>query len=270
MTWSRRLLAASGIAYVFTGLTAFVLPEFAAANFPWNVSEFVAMTIGAWTLGIGLMALEAARSWRNGGRPYPLLVGAWLFSALELIVVLAFLPSLRTDHFLTIPYLAALALGAASGVLGARGWWAKRGQLAAEGDDMPRWVFVTYAAFVVVTGLLAGVAMIVVPVSGAIFPEPLGPFTTRAFAAFFAALAAGALPLLVTRDVEAAAQYARAGLYPDVLILAAAISYVHLFDFRARPGGLVYIGAYAVTAIAAMSVVYWHRRQGDVSWRAGA
>ena len=270
MTWSRRLLAASGIAYVFSGLTAFVLPDFGAANFPWNVSEFVAMTVGAWTLGIGLMALEAARSWRNGGRPYPLLVGAWLFSLLELVAVLLFLPSLRSDHFLTIPYLAALSLGTASGVLGARGWWARRGELSVTGNDMPRWMLITYAAFVVVTVLLAVIATVVVPASGSIFPEPLGAFTTRAFAAFFAALAAGALPLLFTRDVEPAAQYARAGLYPDVLILAAAISYLELFDFRARPGGLVYIGAYVVTAIAAMSIVYWHRRQGEVSWRAEA
>lgn len=266
-TWSRRLLAASGIAYVFTGLLAFVLPDFAAANFPWKVSEFVAMTIGGWTLGIGLMALEAARLWRTGGQPYPLLIGAWLFSLLELLVVLAFGPLLRTDHFLTISYLAALVFGTASGLLGARGWWARRRELVATGEGMPRWILVTYAAFVAVTALLAVVALIVVPTNSTIFPEPLGAFTTRAFAAFFAALGAGALPLLFTRDVVPAAQYARAGLFPVVLILAAAISYLHLFDFSARPGGMIYVGAYIVTAMAAMSIVYWHRRDGEVSWR---
>ncbi len=270
MTWSRRLLAASGIAYVFTGLMAFVLPDFAAANFPWNVSEFVAMTIGGWTLGIGLMALQATRLWRSGGRPYPLLVGAWLFSAFELLVVIAFAPLLRTDQFLTIPYLAALGLGTASGLLGARGWWAMRRELVVEGEGMPRWIFVTYALFVAVTALLTVAALLVVPAGGTIFPEPLGAFTTRAFAAFFAALGAGAVPLLFTRDDEPAAHYARAGLYPVVLILAAAISYLDLFDFGARPGGLIYIGAYAVTAIAAMSIVYWHRRQSEVDWRSEA
>jgi hypothetical protein len=269
MTWSRRLLAASGIAYVFVGLTAFVLPDFAAENFPWNVTEFVAMTIGGWTLGIGLIALEATRMWRTGGRPYPMLIGAWLFSALELLVVLAFLPLLRTDLFLAIPYLVALGLGTASGLLGARGWWAMRRDLVAKGEGMPRWIFVTYALFVAVTGLLAIAALSVVPTGGTIFPEPLGAFTTRAFAAFFAALGAGALPLLFTRDAEPAAQYARAGLYPIVMILAAAISYLRVFDFAARPGGLIYIGAYVVTAIAAMSIVYWHRREGEVRWRPG-
>ncbi len=270
MTWSRRLLAASGIAYVFTGLMAFVLPDFAVANFPWNVSEFVAMTIGAWTLGIGLMALETARAWRRGDHPYASVIAVWAFSVLELLVVLAFLPLLRTDLFLTYAYVLALLLGVASALLGAAGWWRMRRELLAQGargEGMPRWMRVVFAIFVLVTGLLAVAALLVVPTGATIFPEPLSAFTTRAFAAFFAALGLGALPLLFTRDVDAAAQYARTGLYPDVLIVGAAISYVHLFDFSARPGGLVYIGAYVVTAIAAMAIVYWHRERSEVSWR---
>ena len=57
-----------------------------------------------------------------------------------------------------------------------------------------------------------------------VVPEPLSPFSATAFAAFLVALAAGALPLAVTHDVEPAAQYARGGLFPAVLALAAALS----------------------------------------------
>jgi hypothetical protein len=259
MTWSRRLLALAGIAYVFTGLTFLILPDYGAANFPWNVSEFVTMTIGGWTLGLGLMALDSIRGW-NPAHTYPSLIAVWLFSALELVVVLAFVGLLRTDHLLTWPYLIAIVLGTASGIAGLPALWRMRAELAADVEEVPRWIRGIYVAFVFVTGLLAVITLFVTPTNGAFFPEPLSAFTARAFSAFFASLAFGALPLLFTRDVEPAVRYARAGLYPVFLILAAAVSYIAVFDFQLRPGGMIYIGAYVVTGIAALAIVGWHRR----------
>jgi hypothetical protein len=260
MTWSRRLLALAAVAYVFAGLTFFLIPDYAAANFPWAVSPFVAMTIGGWALGIGFMARESIRRFEPS-RVYPTLMAVWAFSFLELAVTVVFISALRTDSWLTWPYLVALGLGSASAALGVPTLWRMRAQLASQGDGLPGWIRATYAAFVVVTGLLALTTLIVVPTSGAVFPEPLGVFTARAFAAFFAALAIGALPLLRTRDVEPAAHYARAGIYPIALILVAAFSYLHLFDFGARPGGFIYIGAYVLTGVVAVAIVLWHRRE---------
>lgn len=259
MIWARRLLAISGITYVFTGLTFFFLPEYTAESFPWTITPFVAMTIGGWTLGIGMMGLEALRRF-DPTRGYPSMIALWAFSALQLVVTFG-VSGARTDHWLTYPYVFAMVAGLGSGLAGVPGLWKLRSELMSKGDGVPRWIRALYVAFVVVTGLLAFVTMFVLPTDGAVFPEPLGVFTTRAFAAFFAALALGAFPLMFTRDPEPCAQYARAGLYPIALILAAAVSFLVVFDFGARPGGLIYIGAYVVTGIAAISIVVWHRRE---------
>ncbi len=266
-SWSRLFLALAGIAYVFTGLSFFVLPEYAAGNFPWNVSPFVAMTIGGWTLGIGLMALESFRA-RSIAGTYPALLAVWSFSLLQLVVLAAFAGVARGDHLLTWPYLLALALGSVSGLAGLPAVWRRRAELAAAGDGVPRWIRAVYRAFVVLVGLLAVGALLIGGSDAGVFPEPLGAFTMRAFAAFFAALTIGALPLAFARDAEPAVQYARAGLYPVALITAAAISFVDLFDFGARPGGLIYFGAYGVTAAVAAAIVVWYRGQiGRAGWR---
>jgi hypothetical protein len=74
--------------------------------------------------------------------------------------------------------------------------------------------------------------------------------------------------MAVTRDAEPAAQYARAGLFPDVLTLAAALSFSSTFDLAAQPGGWLYVIAYVLVAIVALAIVWWHRRgQTPVSWR---
>lgn len=266
-TWSRLFLALAGIAFIFTGLSFFILPEYSAEHFPWNVSPFVAMTIGGWTLGIGLMALESFRG-RSIVRTYPALLAVWSFSLLQLVVLIAFAGVVRSDHLLTWPYLVALLLGTASGLAGLPALWRRRAELAAEGDGMPRWIRGAYIGFVVLVGLLTLAALLIDASGASVFPEPLGAFTMRAFSAFFAALAIGALPLAFARDVEPAVHYARAGLYPVALILVAAISFLNLFDFGARPGGLVYFGAYGVTAVVAAAIVVWHRGQtGRTGWR---
>jgi hypothetical protein len=120
----------------------------------------------------------------------------------------------------------------------------------------------------VVTLVLAVAALTLDVTNSRVVPEPLSPFSATAFAAFLVALAAGATPMVVTHDAEPAAQYARAGLFPDVLALAAALAFTSSFDLAARPGGWLYIGAYVLVAIVALAITLWHRRgQRPVSWR---
>lgn len=268
--WSKTILALTGLALILSGVGLFLLPEYAADNFAWSVSPFLAMTIGGWSLGMGVMALDAARGWTREGlsRVYASVIAVWLFCVLELAVVLRFAGALRTDHWLTYPYLLALLLGVVSTLLGAPVLWRRRPLLATQGDGNPAWLRMTYALFTLVTLLLAVAALTLDVSNGRVVPEPLSPFSATAFAAFLLALAAGAAPMVVTHDAEPAAQYARAGLFPDVLALAAALAFTSSFDLAARPGGWLYIGAYVLVAIATLAITLWHRRgQRPVTWR---
>jgi hypothetical protein len=268
--WSKTILAICGLVLIFTGLGLFLLPEYGAENFAWQVSPFLSMTIGGWSLGLGVMALDAARGWASNGlsRVYASVVAVWLFAVLQMLVVIGFFFALRTDHLLTYPYLLALLLGSLSAVLGAPILWGRRQLLATQGDGTPIWLRGTYGLFVVVTLVLALAAFLIAPGRTAhIVPEPLSAFSAAAFAAFLVALAAGALPLAFSHDPEPAAQYARAGLFPDILTLAAALSFSSTFDFAAT-GAWLYIAAYVVVAIVALGIAWWHRRSlRPVTWR---
>ena len=268
--WSKTILALTGLALTFTGLGLFLLPEYGAENFAWRVSPFLAMTIGGWAVGMGVMALDAARGWTRDGlsRVYASVVAVWLFCLFELAVVIGFAGALRTDHWLTYPYLLALLLGVASTLLGAPVLWQRRRLLMTQGHGNPTWLRATYGLFSLVTLGLAVAALTLDVSNSRVVPEPLSPFSATAFAAFLVALAAGAAPMVLTHDAEPAAQYARAGLYPDVLALAAALAFSGSFDLAARPGGWLYIGAYVLVAIVALAIAVWHRRDHHPTrWR---
>ena len=88
-----------------------------------------------------------------------------------------------------------------------------------------------------------------------VFPEPLSPFTLRAFAVFYLALAIGALTLLRGRALQPILVYGRAGLGLIVPITAAALVYIGRFDFSAHPVQVAYIGAYLFVAAAVVAVL---------------
>lgn len=257
---ARWLTIAGGLVFLAAGTVFFLFPADSAANFPWSVSPMVAMTIGAWTIGAGAIALDCGWRW-NLRRSYAALVLVWLFAILELVVVLLFLGALRTDHWLTWPYLAALGLTAAAGVAGVPVLYAKRAEIRRPGERIPAWVWFFVVSFIIVVGFLA-VSLFLRTAnspSQALFPEPLTLFTVRAFSAFFASLVAGAVALLFSRNLGAPVELARVGLYLVVPIIAASLANLGSFDFSARPGGLIYIGAYVLTAVLAAFSVWWYR-----------
>jgi hypothetical protein len=266
---ARLLFAAAGIVLVFTGLAFFLLPEYAADNFPWQVSPFVAMTAGGWTLGAGMMALDAIRG-RSVWLFRPVIVAVWAFALLELVAVVASLGALRTDHWLTWPYLVGLILGVASAVAGARALLRAEstGHQSDDEEPMPGWLRLVYVAFTIVALGLAVAALTLDLTNGRVVPEPLTPFSARGFAAFLAALGLGTLPLLVSRRAAPGVEYARTGLYPIVLILTAAVIFSASFDFATRPGGLLYVGAYVLAGVVALAILIWYRRlTGTPIWR---
>ncbi len=257
---ARWLTVGGGVALLLVGAVFFVAPGYSAANFPWNVSPMVAMTIGAWAIGTGAIAVDCGWRW-DVPRSFAALVLVWTFALLELLVVLAFLGALRTDHLLTWPYLLALGLTAAAAVVGVPVLYRARTEIRRPGERIPGWVWFFIVSFIIVVGFLAvSLFLRTTDAPGqTLFPEPLTLFTVRAFSAFFASLVAGAVALLFSRNLAAPVELARVGLYLIVPIVIATLANLGSFDFGARPGGLIYIGAYVATGLIAAVSVWWYR-----------
>lgn len=266
------LLTLTGFVLVFSGLAMFLVPEFAAEFFPWNASAFVAMTIGGWSVGLGAMALDAAVGWTRKGlsRVYAGVIAVWLFCALELVVVASALPELHTDRWLTYPYLLALVLGSLSGLIGGPILWRRRALLASQGSGTPRWLRAIYAVSAAVAAAGAVSLLLIDTSRVGMVPEPLTLLSARAAIAMLAALAVAILPMALTRDAEPAAQFARAGLYIDILSVVAAAVWIGSFDVLGRPAGFAYLAAWLVSAVLALAIVIWNRRAHsyiEARWR---
>ena len=251
--------------YAVLGAVLYVAPEWAAREFPWKVSEFVAMTMGGWCLGNAVMAWLAARDWQ-WSTVRPLLVYLWSFSVLEVVVLVWFRDLFRAGEVMTWPYVATLALGVAAAVIGVADWLRRR-PLAVRTDDprAPAWFRVLAILFVVAVGYLAVVAILDADAGRTrnVFPEELSPFTLRAFGVFFLSIVVGTLPLVAaqTLTIRPTLAYGWGGVGLIVPITIAAFLYLDRFDFSDHPRQSVYIGAYVAAFVALMPLLAWgHRR----------
>lgn len=251
---SRWLTYSLALLYAALGLALFILPEQLSAVFAWNVSPFIAMTIGGWCLGNAWIALVAARRWR-WAQVYPLLIYLWLFGALELLILILFREKLRLDHPIAWLYLVTLIVNAVAAVVGTVDWLRLRP--STDPAILPRVplqlaqtiIFVLFVSFL---GIYALVAQIGWPgTHGGIFPEEMSLFTLRSFGAFYFSLAMSAVPLLWARGRMAFLNFMFGESMLILTITAAALRYINVFDFRARPGGLIYIGVYIIVGIVA-------------------
>lgn len=256
---SRLWTRVTSIAFGIVGLVLFVAPAWAAPRFAWNVSEFVAMTIGGWCLGTAYVAWVAAREW-TWGHVYPLLLYLWGFALLESTVLVAFRDRIPFGEVMTWPYLAALAIGLVTAVVGIVDWPRRRPTTDVPGDPRsPGWIRVLAVLFVLAVGFLA-VKGILDPEAGLtknVFPEELSPFTIRAFGVFYLAIAIPAIPLIFSRSLAPVLWYGRGGLGIIVPITVAALVYIGRFDFDAHPRQVLYIGAYVGVFVAAVVILWW-------------
>ena len=271
---ARRLTWASAVLFGVLGAVFFVAPGWAAQNFPWNVSPFVAMTIGGWSLGTAGMAFVAAWVWRLAW-VYPILAYLWLFGLAELAVVVAFRERLLVGNVLTWPYLAALGVTVTGAVVGVLDWVRRRvparddREAAAaadrQEDRVPLWYRLILVGYTVLTTILwignaqgdAGSPV----TQGLVFPEQRSLFTVRAFAAFFFALGAGGVAVLLTRSLRAYLTLTLAGMTVIVPITVASLLNLGAFDFRGRPGGALYLGAYVLAFFVAGGILVYYRRR---------
>lgn len=257
---SRWLTYSLVVLYLVLGLGLFILPGRMAAVFAWNVSSFVAMTIGGWSLGNAWAAFVAARRWR-WSRIYPALAYLWLFGVLELLVILQFHDKLRLEHPVAWLYLLTLLVNVVAALWGSVDWLRLRPVPEATGGMTPfvRGLLVVFVVFVGFLGIYGLVAQQGWPATnGGVFPEVLSLFTLRSFGAFYLALAMSTALTLRTQNLQTVLTFSYAAFGLITFITVAALWNVRLFDFSARPGGLAYIGVYVIVGAVAVWLMSRH------------
>ena len=247
---SRGLTFLVAILWALIGVVFFVVPSWSQARFPWVVSDFVTMTIGGWCLGTAFLAWWAARVW-TWGAVHPSLIYLWAFGGLELGVVLKYEELLRTEEILTWPYLVTLGVTVLASVVGAIDLVRLRPTTAVSGAPTPPWLRGAAVLFVVLVGLLGCVAVVAPDsaLNGRVFPEPLSLFTVRAFGVFYLALAFGALPTILARNLTPVTNYIASAMGLVVVITIAAFVFIGTFDFSEHPLQVLYIAAYLAVGI---------------------
>jgi hypothetical protein len=264
---SRWLICALAALYAILGLALFVFPTRLAPAFAWNVSPFVAMTIGGWCLGNAWAALVAARRWR-WSQVYAVLIYLWLFGLLQLVIVFLFRDKLRLEHPIAWLYLLALLTNGVATAAGIADWFRLRPAWTTNGRVITPLVRLLIALFVVFVGFLGLYGLLAREgwpgTNGGIFPELMSLFTLRSFGAFYLSLALATSTLWIARRFESFLAFIFAEMGLVVAITLAALWNIELFDFGARPGGLAYIGVYVVVG-AVMLALMWKYGTHDVA-----
>ena len=262
---ARQITRASAVLYSMLGAILFVAPDWSADHFGWKVNDFQAMTIGAWCLSNGALSFEAARVWRFG-TIYPVLIYLWAFAVLEIAVLTWFRDKIMFDNVLFWPYAATLGVALLAALAGVSAYL-RTNPLPAIENSAPAWLRVIWFGFFAIVTFLFVIAMAApdAALDGTVFPDPLTPFTLRAFGVFYFALGLGALPLLVSRhDWRASLFYITRAEIVIAIIMFAAVVYIGRFDFT-RKGHWIYPGAYIAAAIVSAAVVarrHWSHRRG--------
>ena len=111
-----------------------------------------------------------------------------------------------------------------------------------------------FIVFVGFLGIYGCTAQIGAPgTNGGIFPEVMSLFTLRSFGVFYLSLVLAVIPLLWDRDLKTFLSHGFLSYGLIIFITAAAIVYFRLFDFIAKPGGILYFGAYIGVGVVFLS-----------------
>jgi hypothetical protein len=258
----RWLMYLSAALYLLVGLTMFLAPAWAASNFAWSVSPFVAMTIGAWCIGNAVIAFESARMWR-WAVTYPALIYLWAFALAETGVLIFFRDRVTLNSPIAWAYALALVVAVLNSLLGIFEVVIRRPAAPPLGAPIRTWVRAAVLFFVMVVTTLALGGLQArqggLSTEGAVFPEPLTLFTVRAFAVFFGSLVIEGIILLRSQGVIPLYFTLRTSIWLIIPILIAAFVHLNLFDFAARPLGLGYFAAYIGTLIFSFAVLWAYR-----------
>lgn len=249
---TRALTALCAGLYLLLGVALFFFPTQSTPVFPWKVTPFIAMTIGAWCLGNAWLAgVSAARG--DLRLTYTACLYLLIFGLSELSVVYAFRDRFALAGWLSWGYLLALAASVAAGVAALFAWLGLPSRSEPVGAAISKSQRLSTGAFVLFVGFLAAYGMLAAPgalgTNGGIFPELMTPFTLRSFAAFYLSLALAVVPFFFERSLPPLLHHSFASYGLIVTITLAALINLSAFDFANRPGGLLYIGAYLAVGI---------------------
>lgn len=254
--------ATYAVAAVFSllGAVLFVAPGWSAEQFPWRVSHFLAMTMGAWYAGTAVFAWVAARNGR-WSVVRPALAYLWLFALGQALLVVVHEDVLDFDETLAWPYVLAVGAAAGAALVGILDVARVRPRSERGSVAMPLFARVLTAAFVVAVALLALPLVDGYDNPRSIWPGELTLISARGFAVFFGSLALSAALLLVGRALEPLVAYLRAGIVLNTLILVAAVVYAGQFDVGDHPGQLLYLGLYASVLVLSVALLAYGRRR---------
>jgi hypothetical protein len=106
--WLRVMLVAQGIALLGAGGALLVVPNDAMTIWPWPLTELTARSIGAWLIGLGVIALQAA--WENDYlRIRAGAIAAILLAILQTVALVRYPDTMAFSSIEGIAYLLALA-----------------------------------------------------------------------------------------------------------------------------------------------------------------
>lgn len=249
LSLARFLTYLTALLYAILGAILFLLPEQISPVFAWKVSPFVTMTIGGWCLGNAWLAFLVARRWR-WDLIYSTLFYLSLFGALETGVAFVFREKLQLGHPIAWLYLMTLAVNLLMTLLGILAYLRLRPTLSP--DVLPvsgflrglTVVFIAFVGFLGYYGLTANIGDF--GTNGGIFPEVISLFTLRSFGAFYFSLALGVIPLLWAKSAHSYLSHGFISSGLLIFITLAAFACLRVFDFRAHPSQMIYIGTYLV------------------------
>lgn len=225
----------------------YFFPETLAPVFAWKVTAFMTMTIGGWCLGNAWLAYITARRW-DWSLVRTSLLYLWLFGLGELIVLFAFRDRLVFQHPIAWLYLITLIVNVLAAAVGIMDYLRIRPASTPNGIVLTSAQKIPAAAFVVFVGFLGAYGIVAqlgdVGTNGGIFPEVMSLFTLRSFGTFYLSLALAVVPFLWRIGHKTVLHHSYAAYGLIVFITIAALVYLPLFDFSARPGGLLYFAAY--------------------------
>lgn len=260
-TASRALTALVAVGSGVLGLVLFLAPGWAAPRFAWQVSAFVAMTIGAWFLGNCLWAARIAGGW-SWGHWASGLVYLWSFGVLQLVVLIVYATKVRTASPIAWLYLAVIGLMVLTALVGALDLVRLRPSAEDPGPPVAWWMRALVGVFLVFVTYLVAVAMLRpgAAVGGRVFPQTLSPFTLRSFGVYFLSLVIGVLAVAGRRTAGPFVGHVEGGLGITTPLLLATLLNLSVFDFARHPGQWIYLGSYAAVLMISIPIVLLHRR----------
>lgn len=246
---SRLLTYLNALLYVILGALLFIFPEQLASVFAWKVTGFMTMTIGGWCLGNAWLAWFAARRWK-WSLVYTTLIYLWMFGIGELLVLYLFRDKLKLEHPIAWLYFITLIVNVATALIGIFELLRTRPvsdstNTTGTTTSVQYTTLIFFIVFVGFLGLYGCTAQLGAPgTNGGIFPEVMSLFTLRSFGVFYFCIAMAVVPFLRDRSLAPILHHSIASYGLILFITAAACIYIGVFDFAARPGGLLYFGAY--------------------------